>query len=217
MRTITVRGVGSIAARPDYVVLAMAIDATAVPYEKAMAQATDRIHVLETAIVGLGFEKADLKTTNFQVRTEYESKRNAKGSLTRIFAGYTCSYRLKLSFDFEQKRLAEVLSAIGASSVAPELSVAFTVKEPEKLNEELLVSATQNARAKAETLCQAAGAALGELISIDYNWTELNVISPCRYEAGDMPLPVGAPTLAAEIEPDDIPVRDTATFVWTIQ
>ena len=101
--------------------------------------------------------------------------RIGKGNYKREFAGYACSYRLKLAFDFDSKQLAKVISAIADCGAQPELSIAFTVKNPARVSEELLINATENARAKAEILCKASGSTLGQLLNIDYNWGELNV------------------------------------------
>ena len=129
-----------------------------------------------------------------------------------------CSYRLTLAFDFDSKQLAQVISAIAECGAKPELSIAFTVKNPATVSEELLISATENARAKAEILCKASGSTLGQLLNIDYNWGELNVLSRTSYEVEDciQPLMAMSKCSAPEIEPDDIDVSDTVAFTWEI-
>lgn len=94
----------------------------------------------------------------------------------------------------------------------------ITVKEPGKVSEALLASAAANAREKAQALCRASGGELGRLPRIDYNWDELNIVSPTRYELADcaMPLMAAGKRCAPEIEPDDIDLHDTAAFVWEI-
>lgn len=218
MRTITVKGVGSVSARPDYITLSLGIETQEKEYDDAMQKAMERIDSLEAVSLKVGFEKGDLKTTSFNVSTAYESIKDRSGNYKREFAGYNCSYRLKLAFNFDSKRLAEVLSAIGDSRAKPELSIAFTVKDAAKVSEELLMSATKNAREKAEILCRASGVELGKLQSIDYNWGELNIVSRTSYDMEDCIMPMMAirECAAPEIEPDDIDLRDTATFVWEI-
>ena len=56
-----------------------------------------------------------------------------------------------------------MISAIANSGANPELSIAFTVRNPAKVSEELLESAALNARAKAEILCRASGSEMGQL------------------------------------------------------
>ena len=85
------------------------------------------------------------------------------------------------------------------------------------MNDALLREATINAKKKAELLCEASGVTLGQLLTIDYNWGELNIYSDTRYDMAEdclMALPTSATSI--DIEPDDIDVRDTATFVWEI-
>lgn len=215
-RTITVKGVGSVSAKPDYITLSLGIESKEKDYESSMQKAAERIELLEKAVLPLGFEKGCLKTTNFNVSTAYDSYRDKNGNYQRVFAGYVSNYRMKLSFDFDSKRLSQVLSAISSGGADPDLNVAFTVKDPTRISEELLTSAAENAKQKAEVLCKAAGATLGQLVTIDYNWGELNIISNTGYEMDEEIMPLMAKCAAPEIEPDDINVHDTATFVWEI-
>jgi len=217
-RTITVKGVGSVSAKPDYIVLTLSIEEKDKSYEKALDGAARKIDLLEAVARRAGFKRGTLKTISFNVSTQYENIKDRDGTFQRVFAGYGCFYRLKLSFDFDNKRLASVLNAIAASGADPELSISFTVKDPAKVSEELLASVSANAREKAEILSRASGVELGQLIRIDYDWGELNIISPTRYELGDcvMPMMVRS-SRAPEIEPDDIDLHDTATFVWEIK
>ena len=99
------------------------------------------------------------------------------------------------------------------------ISIAFTVRNPSAVSEKLLISATENARAKAEILCKASGGTLGQLLNIDYNWGELNVYSRTSYEVEDciQPLMAMSKCAAPEIEPVDIDVTDTVAFTWEIQ
>ena len=219
MKTITVKGVGNISAKPDYITISMTVESMDRDYEKAMDGAARRIENLKAAAVSVGYEKEALKTTSFNVETRYENVKDRQGNYKREFAGYACVYRLKLAFDFDSKQLAKVISAISGSEANPELSIAFTVKNPAKVSEELLISAAQNARAKAEILCKASGAELGQLISIDYNWGEVNIISRTSYEMEDclMPLAAMGKCCTPEIEPDDIDVSDTVAFTWEIK
>ena len=218
-RTITVRGVGSVSVKPDYITLSMTIDSQDKSYDRAMEEAARRIDILQDATVSVGYKKDALKTASFNVETRYENVIDRQGNYKREFSGYACIYRLKLSFDFDSKQLARVISVIADSGAKPELSIAFTVKSPAKVNEELLISAAENTKAKAEILCKASGNKLGELLSIDYNWGELNIVSRTTYEMEDCipPMMAMSKCAAPEIEPDNIEVSDTVAFVWEIK
>lgn len=215
-KTITVKGVGKVSVKPDYVIISLTLELINKEYEKAMNIASEQIDNLNKTLNDVGFEKEDLKTTNFNVRTHYESERDSEGNYKQVFAGYLVIHDLKVSFDFDMTKLAKTLTAISKCISQPNLSIRFTVKDPDAVNEELLISATKNAKRKAKTLCKAANAKLGELKTIDYNWGQLNIYSDTSYDIEYKVLAVERES-NIEIVPDDINASDTATFVWEIK
>jgi len=164
-----------------------------------------------------GFEQDTIKTTNFNVRTDYENIQDRSGNYHLEFRGYVVSHNLKVEFDFDVEKLSQALSALAGCTSHPQLSVSFVVKDAAAVNEEMLRSAAANARRKAEVLCDASGAALGKLLSIDYNWSELDVRSGTRYSVAEDCMAAPRMAKAINIDPDDIDVSDTATFVWEIE
>ena len=217
-RTITVKGMGNARTSPDYIVISMSLEAQNNDYDETMELAAKQIDYLNASLEKIGFEKKAVKTTNFNVHTDYDNVKDKNGNYKRVFNGYVCSHNLKVELDFDTKRLAQALSAISKCLAKPELTIRFTVKDPSAINKELLKSATINAKEKAEILCEASNVELGSLLSIDYNWGELNIYSHTDYSLAEdcMAMPM-AKMSAIEIEPDDIDVSDTATFVWEIK
>lgn len=216
-RTITVKGIGEVSTRPDYVTLSMKLKAKDKEYDKAMDIAADQLSALNESLVSIGFERDAVKTTNFDVDTEYDRYKDQQGDYQYIFSGFVCSHKLKLSFDFDMKRLPQALSAIANCMAEPELRVAFTVKDPTAVNEALLREATKNARKKAEILCEASNVKLGQLLIIDYNWGELNIVSDTQFDMGNRCYSDLMTSKSMDIEPEDINVSDTAAFVWEIE
>lgn len=209
--TITVKGVGTAKTKPDYVGISLTINSKKPTYESAVTDANRRIEMLQNSLVSIGYAKDDLKTLNFTINTEYDNVEE-NGRYKRVFVGYSCAYYLKISFDFSANALAKTLNAVVESGSDAEFSITFTVKEPEKLSEKLLISATENARAKAEVLCKASGKALGEILSINYNWGEI-MIHEERIDSLSRAVPLVA---MPDFTPDDINSSDTVTFVWKI-
>lgn len=215
-RTIVVKGVGTASVKPDHIIVSMNISSIEEEYVKAVEAANKRIALLQNAIVSAGFAREELKTVSFNVSANYESFPDEHGRYRSKFTGYRCDYALRLSFDMDAKRLAETLTAISDSGADAELSIQFTVKEPERVSAELLKSATENARQKAEVLSAASGVKLGELLKIDYNWADVNVVSVSKYSMAEMERGIAAAGAVPEFEPEDIKSRDSATFVWEI-
>ena len=95
------------------------------------------------------------------------------------------------------------------------------MKDEEAVKDELLKSAGANARRRAEILCEAAGGKLGSLVTINYNWNEISILSPTRFDSDYLTdtaeLYSEMPMLAPEsIQPDDIDLSDNAVFIWEI-
>ncbi|MDE7230900.1 MAG: SIMPL domain-containing protein [Oscillospiraceae bacterium] len=215
-RTITVKGVGTASAKPDFIVISMNIVSKDPEYVKAVANANERIALLQNAIIKAGFVKEDLKTLSFNVRTAYKNEQNERGMWVSVFDGYECRYRLKLSMDMDAKRLADTLTEISDSKADAEFNIEFTVKNPEEIGEAVLRSATENAKRKAKILCEASGEKLGELISIDYDWSDIHVASASVYSAGNMVRGIAEDAAMPEFEPEDIRSSDSVTFIWEI-
>ena len=216
-KTITVKGTGNVSVRPDYVVISMELESKHEIYDKAMGLAADNIALLTDALVNAGFEKEAIKTTNFNVNSDYDGYRDKDGNYKTVFEGYKVSHRLKIEFEFDSSRLSKALSAIGSCLARPELHIAFTVKDTTPIEEEMLRTAAANARRKAEILCDASGKKLGELLMIDYNWGRINIYSDTCYSLGDACMEdCSMMERSIDIEPDDISASDTATFVWEI-
>ena len=218
MKTITVKGVGKVSVKPDLIVISMRLETEDKEYATTTETAAQRIDALNKSLEEIGFGKDALKTTDFSVRTVYESVREQNGAYKSVFKGYACSHTLKVEFNFDAKRLASVLSAISRCVAKPELTVSFTVKDPSAVSSELLHAAAQNANEKANVLCSAAGVKLGELLSIDYNLGDINVCSDTDYKVeGRCMMKAEACLSDINIVPDDIKVNDTVTFVWEIE
>lgn len=215
MRTITVKGIGAVSVKPDLIVLRLSMETAEYEYDAAMKAAAEKIDFLNKALEAAGFEKKSAKTADFRVRADYDSLNDGKGNYTSVFMGYKCRHELKIEFDFDTKRLAKALSEISKCIAKPEISIDFTVKDSSAVSAELLKAAVKNAREKAEILCAASGAKLGELLSIDYNWGELHLYSETDYDVEGKCMMLGAAD-DMDIEPEEIKARDTATFAWEI-
>lgn len=220
MKTITVKGVGRLSAPVDTVELRFHVQTKDRDYDRALEAAGRKLSALEGALGAAGFPAADFQTAGFHVNTEYESVCDDKGSCRMEFSGYCCSYDQLLRFGFDPARLGEALAAAAASQAQPELQLQFTVKEPERLQAELLRAAAENARARAELLAAASGGRLGELQRIDYDLAHLNYKSQTMMDLAEAPMAglgmKAKRSFANALRPQDLELQDTAVFVWEL-
>lgn len=212
-RTITVKGTGQISAKPDLIVISLELSSLEKTYKEAMEAEVSKISELAKAVRKSGFEKDKLKTISFNVEEEYEWHKDEKENNVRVFVGFICKHKLKLEFDFDQQTLATVLENISECKAMPEISIRFSVKDKNKISDDLLQDAAKNAMHRAKILCEALGAKLGTLIDISYNWGEINIYSETRYDSEECL----CESVIDTFTPDDIDFEDTATFVWEIE
>ena len=214
MRTLTVTGCGRASASPDNIIINMTITVQSEDYEKAVSTADERLDAMRSALEGSGFTKDDLKTVSFNISTEYQHEHTPDGRYERKFIGYICTHQLRLEFDLDMKRLSSVIADISGCKCAPEFSIEFGVKDEAALRAAMLRSAAADAFANARVLAEAAGAALGELVTVDY--------SPggTLRSSANIAMPLMAARASGkammDFAPEEIEASDKVTFVWEI-
>ena len=212
-KVITVRGMANVKVKPDYVNVLIKLVTLNMDYSDGMAEAARRIESLKDALKGVDVDSEDLRTTDFHVDTEWEWLKDEKGNYKEhVFKGYKVCQDLKIGFDFDRKRLVEILAAIAKSDVDPEFSVRFTVKDTSAVQDELFAKASVNARKIAEGLCRGVGKKLGDVLNINYSWHEIEIHREIRDFCAFEEVAEGAP----DINPDDLEASDSVVFTWEI-
>ncbi len=214
-RTIHIRGTGKAELKPDRVELPMTLTARNIDYEQTMELAAKALEALLAAFSGAGFEREIVKTLDYRVDPVFESEQDDRGVYRQVFSGYECRHTLKAAFPLSQERLGAALQALASCPARPVFNVRFTIKDQDAVREDLLKSAAEDARRKAEILCAVGGVTLGRLIHIGYQcsdgafYSESNVMLAKASRA--------MPAMAAlDIAPDTISVSDSASFLWEI-
>ena len=214
MASVIVRGTGNVSVKPDLIRLELEMQSRSTDCGEAMEISEKGLSELIEILEKYGFEREDLKTSDFRVNTEYESVPDENNVYHSVFKGYCCCHSMKIEFDMDTERLALVLRAVSASEAAPQISVFFTVKDEEAAREELIRLSSADARKKAELLCEASGAKLGKLLKISYDRSDMSFVSQARYGM-DMNC-LRSSAKAVSIAPDDIKLTDFAEFEWDI-
>ena len=211
-RQITVEGIGRVSRKPDQIELKLEIAAKDMEYDATISKASEQLENLRSAVQKAGFEADALKTSYFNMDAKYEDIKDRYGDRRKTFIGYECRQKLKLVFELDMKVLARVISAISDSAAEPELSVNFTVKDAKEFSNRLLDCAAKNAKEKAQVLCKAIGAELGDLISIKCGWDERVFVSDTIYIR-----PVGEAYSCSDMVPEDVTADETVVCVWQIR
>ena len=218
-RIIRVTGKGNISVRPDTTRVLITLSEVFPSYEKAVEGSTEEKKHLTDDLGKLGFEKSDLKTTNFSVDPEYENYKDKDDCWKNRLVGYRYRHNIKLEFPIDNALLGKVFYTLAHCKSAPEFQVQYTIADPEPVKNKLLSKAVEDAKEKAAVIAEAAGVQLKEIVTIDYSWKELELISrTCdnRPLAGAMLKSSRMDSYDVDIEADDIQTSDTVTIVWAI-
>lgn len=207
---IQIKGVGRAKRTPDTIELFLDIEEKDACYSDAVEGAAKQLKVMQGNLAAVGFQKEDLKTTDFTIGPDYEDVRGENGNYVRQFYGYKVNQGLKLTFPLDMEKLNKVMGVLAMCVVNPEVHIGFKTSDEDGVKKELLRSATQDALEKANILCEASNVKLGKLLSIDYSWREISFETGVKYSAFE------AHGAEFDMQPDDISISDTVEFVWEI-
>ena len=220
-RTVKVTGKGKLLLKPDTVRLRIDLVDQNHEYDETIRKSTEHSQEVREAFTEFGFDGSDLKTLSFRVDTEYESYQDKKDkSWKQRFIGYKAVHTLKIEFPTEKDILGKVLYMVARLSGKPEFHVEYTVKDAAKAKNDLLREAVRDSRNKAEILTEAAGVQLGEIISIDYSWGQIDLVTRPMSRIAEPEMAYNSvmeDSYDMDIEPDDISVEDTVTVIWSIR
>jgi len=216
-RQIVVTGVGKVLAKPDLITISMNLETSRPTYEEAMNDATKELDSLSGALVSTGFNRNNLRTTFFNIDTEYESYRDKKNNQKSRFIGYKCNHMLELEFNYDNnlELLNKALQAIVSSDAHPRFGIIFSVKDKETMKRKMLQKAIIDSTEKARVLAEASGIALGNIVRIDYSWGEIELTTRSHIRLCDPAAPA-VMLRRLEVEPEDVESSDTVTIVWEI-
>ena len=219
-RTIRVTGRGKMNVKPDTIELNIFVSKVYPEYAEAMEASAEMTEVLKAAAERAGFDPRDLKTTGFSINMNYEGVYDEKGNWKNKFAGYRYDHNLALRFDADNVKLGKMLWELSDCGADAEISINHTVKDPEPVRNELLAKAVKDSRTKAEVLAAASGVSLGDIISVDYSWGEMQIYNRTVYNltfGSNSKISMTEESFDMDIEADDIHIRDTVTVIWEIR
>ena len=211
-RTIVVKGVGSATAPVDLIIITTNISTIDLDYEESFFLNNKRTKEFKDALINIGHDEFDIKTSNFNVNMVTESYKDSKGNYKSKFVGYNVSHKLKVEFPFDKLMLAKTIKAISKTEAHSNLSFTFSIKDEESLKKEVLRNAAINAREKAMILAEASKVTLGEVLNIDYSWKEVNIYSRSNF---DIMMDYNV-NVSADINPDDVQLEDVVTIIYSI-
>jgi len=214
MREMKVKGTGTFIGQPDLIEVTFSLITESKTYEETLKIADQTYNNLKDALVDIGFNEDDLKTTYFSINAYYEQIKDNSGNYVSVFRGYRLTHNLRLEFDLDIDRLGEVLEVINNSNTKPNININFTIKDKDFVKQEVLKDAVNNAKELANILADASSVNLGYIKEIIYDNQDLNIYSKTNIDANT--LYAAVENVDFNITPQDIEVIDFVLIVWEI-
>jgi uncharacterized protein YggE len=196
-RYVAVSATGSVAAEPDMAAVSTGVIVEADTAKEALARNSTVMAKLIDGLKALGIAPKDIQTTAVNVEPRYVQAKDGRPS---TISGYRVVNQVRLTVR-DVKRLGEILDgaiALGANQIN---GIAFDVSNAETLKDEARKQAMVNARRRAELYATAAGAQLGNVLSISEDVSASPRPMPMARGAmaGAVPIEAGTRTLTVEV------------------
>ena len=161
-RTIIVTGQGEVLGKPDQARITAAVVNQAPTAEAAAQENSTAMNRVLMALAGLGIPPNMIRTSNYSVLPQYST---ATLAANRNITGYQAMNQITVTLTDLSKlgAVSDTLVHNGANQLG---GVGFTIADPKPLADRARTAAVNDARAKAQTLANAAGVRLGPLLNI---------------------------------------------------
>lgn len=203
-RTITVTASGSVTVEPDQARITSGVTADGSTAREALSKNTEAMQKVIAEMKASGIDAKDIQTASFRVEPRYT--RPVEGQAAKI-DGYSVTNEVQVLVR-DLDKLGDILDRLVTAGANQTAGLNFEVSKAEMLLDEARKEAVVNARRRAELYAAAAGAEVGEVLTI----TEGEAIAP--------PRPVFARAMKAEavpIERGTETLEASVTITWALQ
>ena len=197
-RSMNVSGSGQVSLVPDIASISIGVRTEADEVTDALSGNTDKANAISDVLQDYGVTQEDIQTSNFNV---YPSERYDPMT-GEVISHYFVVDNTVIVTIRDLSKLGEILSAVvdaGANSI---YGISFDVEDRETAINQARELAIQDAKAKAQTIADAADVKLGDLLSINVYGTSSPVTyydsKGGAYYEGSVPVSAGTLTITIE-------------------
>lgn len=177
IRSITVSGQAERKVVPDEAHINVNLNAQNKDMAAARTAHQTKLDKLMKIVKDAGIDERKVRTQSSNIQPVY-TYRNNNGQSERVFEGYRAQTNLDITVG-DTKKLGPLMDKIASAGFEQGantewgdlLSVYYTLSNPDKIRDEMLVEAIGNAKEKAERMASAAGASISEVYQIQEQGT----------------------------------------------
>lgn len=194
-RTITVTGSATINAKPDEAVVSLGVHTQATKAQDAMDQNAAKMTQVIDALKAMGIGDADLATTNVSLNPMWSNDGNS-------IVGYQAENSIEVTVH-DMGQVGKVIDAAVGAGANLAGGIVFRLSDQNHGVNDALAKAVENAKTKADAMATAAGATVGQVVTI----AEASTPGPQPYydrmgfaAAEAVSTPVNPPTIETEVQ-----------------
>jgi uncharacterized protein YggE len=200
---IAAQGTAEVRATPDRAVVRFGVQFDAPEAQAVQARVSEAMQQVIQALRRLDIAESCIATERLDLSPVYEQKGRPR------LVGYHASNIVRVELS-DLARLGPVIdAAVGAGANNVE-GIQFTVANEAPFRAQALQQASEEARAKAQTIAEALGVHLGDLLEAGEGGVEVTWPQPVAFAAGRID---SAPT---PVQPGEMTVRATVTVRYAI-
>jgi uncharacterized protein YggE len=199
--SISVGGVGEVAAAPDMAVVTIGVREQADTAAGALAANSAAMNRVFEALEALGVERRDIQTVNLSLNQIYRQVR-VEDRIEQRPDGFQAANMVRIRLR-ELAMVGPGLDALVTAGANEMHGIAFDIAEKDALLDQARAAAVRDARRKAELYAEAAGVALGGVLSLSEAsqgviYPRADMLAMAR-EAGP-PVAEGEQTISASVQ-----------------
>ena len=164
-RTISVTGLGEVAATPDIAYVTVGVRTAAGTARAALSENSTTMAGVLDALRSRGIADRDMRTTNVSLHPRWRTEVMENGTRVQVLSGYEAANLLRVTCR-DLSKLGELLDALVGAGANDMRGISFDVDDKGKLMDEARAIAVRNARANAQLYAREAGVSLGAVLSI---------------------------------------------------
>lgn len=211
--TVTVNGSAKVSVVPDMTELNIHLSSVKMNMADATKAIGDQTQQFMKILKQLGFQEADVKTTNYSASKNRIYRQNGP-----IDSGYVVSQNLTVKFAYSQATLQKIVARFAEAKDPVNFNIGFYLSDAlrEKTEAELQTKAVADARKKATNLSTAAGVKMGAVKAIIYGSDNPGTM---YYKAEMRMMADAGSSDGADLRfaPQEFELQESVTLVWFIE
>ncbi|MEM7497235.1 MAG: SIMPL domain-containing protein [Pseudomonadota bacterium] len=207
-RTITVQGAGETTAVPDMAHITLGVTTEARSAARALDENSAAMTSVMDALSAAGIESRDIMTASVNLNPVYDQRPDQSGR--RAIRGYRASNQVRIRVRALES-LGSTLDAVANAGATDIHGISFGLSEPEAAMDAARRDAIADARRRATLYAEAAGAALGPVLTI----SEVGIARPFPMQS-DMMMRAEA-AMAVPVSPGEQSIGASITVVYALE